>query len=53
MAGLIGFILLVGTAGSLELGNIGIIQFILQSIIGLALLYIQTRKESKYEKKRK
>lgn len=50
MIGIIGFILLVGTIGSIEIGNIGIIQFLLQSIIGLALLYIQSRKEAyKYE----
>ena len=50
MIGIIGFILLVGTTGALEIGNIGIIQFLLQSIIGLALLYIQSKKEGyKYE----
>ena len=47
MIGIIGFLLIVGTTGSLEIDNIGIIQFLLQSIIGLALLYIQSRKEEK------
>lgn len=43
MKGLIGFILLVGTVGSLEIGNIGIGQALIQSAIGLALLYTQTK----------
>lgn len=45
MKRIIGFILLVGTVGALETGNIGIVQCLLQSVIGLALLYKQSRKE--------
>lgn len=47
MKGIIGFILLVGTVGALEKGNIGIVQCLLQSVIGLALLYTQSRKEER------
>ena len=47
MKGIIGFILLVGTVGALERGNIGMVQCLVQSAIGLALLYTQSRKEEK------
>lgn len=47
MKGIIGFILLVGAVGALETGNIGMVQCLLQSAVGLALLYIQSRKEER------
>lgn len=45
MKGIIGFILLVGTVGALEQGNIEMVQCLIQSVVGLALLYTQSRKE--------
>lgn len=48
MVGFISFIFLVGTAGALELGNIGIGQAIIQSSIASAILYICTKERRQY-----
>lgn len=37
-AAIAGLLLTIGSAGAVDLGNIGVGQFILQSIIGVALL---------------
>lgn len=39
------FGLVLGSAGALELGNIGMMQTIVQAGLGLALLFLMYRKE--------